>query len=68
MTGIPFPMMHGGILSECWLLGEAQAHAVAWKFAADYEATHYRMPEVRIVPYEVKYSIESKAIEGESNP
>jgi hypothetical protein len=58
VTGIPAPMMDGGILSHVWLYGEAQANALAWGFAADYEATHYRACEVRIVPWAVKYSIE----------
>ena len=58
LEGVPFPLISGGILSEAWLMGYAQAQAVAWAFAADYEATQYRSIEVRIVSFDVKYSIE----------
>ncbi len=58
LDGVPFPALFGGILSEIWLMGEAQAKAVAWGFAADYAATQYRDIEVRIVAFDVKYSID----------
>jgi hypothetical protein len=58
VDGIPFPVMFGGILMEAWLLGEAQAQALAWEFAANYAATHYNDIEVRIISFDVKYSID----------
>jgi hypothetical protein len=58
VDGVPFPAIGCGILTEAWLMGYAQAQTVAWGFAADYEATHYRGIEVRVVPYDIKYSIE----------
>lgn len=58
VRGIPYPALCGGILSECCLMGEAQAKAVAYGFAASYEATHWHDLEVRIVPHVVKYSLE----------
>lgn len=57
-AGIAFPIVDGGVLETAWLLGKAQANAVAWIFAADWAAMNFREIEVRVVEYEVKYSIE----------
>lgn len=60
VTGIPGPMIHGNLLSECFLMGKEQALAAAYLFAADAAAVTLFSPEVRIVPYTVKYSLEWK--------
>ncbi len=65
VDGIPFPMLQGGFLSEAWLMGEAQAKAYAWMFAANYEAVHYGSIEVRIIPHRVKFSLEVIKIDEE---
>jgi len=58
LESVPFPALYGGILSTVYLMGKAQAQAVAWGFVADWEATQFSTIEVRILAYEVKYSIE----------
>ena len=56
--GFHYPLIFGGICQEARLCGEAQAWAIAWTFAAEWEAVKPRSIEVRIVPYDVKYRIE----------
>jgi hypothetical protein len=62
VEGIPFPLIGGGILREAWLMGHAQARALAWTFAANWEATHYGPVEVRVVAHDVKYTIEHEEV------
>ena len=59
--GVPAPLHQGGILSEVGLSGYNQAMAIAYWCAAEYEA-HGHNVEVRVVPYQVTFSIKSKEI------
>ena len=56
--GFHFPLLFGGICQEVWLCGEAQAWAIAWTFAAEYEAVKPGSIEVRIQPYDVSFKID----------
>lgn len=58
MDGIPYPALEAGILHQVWLLGKAQAWAIACGFAADYAAVHYTDVAIRIVPYKVQFKID----------
>lgn len=58
VEGVPYPSIYGGILQEAFLCGRAQAHALAWDFAANWEVVHFHEVEVRITPFDIKYSVE----------
>ena len=66
LGGAKFPLIFGGICQEIWLCGEAQANAIAWGFAAEWEAVNPSSVHVRIVSFDVKFNIEAKV--RESNP
>lgn len=65
--GIEFPLLNGGILQQIYLCGRAQAYALAWSYASDVEANTYRTVEVRVVEYDLEYSIKARKRECTAN-
>jgi hypothetical protein len=61
--GVPAPVRCGGITKEIGLFGRAQAWALAWKYAADEEATTGREVNIRVAQYEVHYDIKAKRLD-----
>ena len=59
MIGVPSPLHQGGILVEIGLSGYSQAMTIAHGYAAEYEARGHPV-KVRIIPYEVSFSIKAK--------
>ena len=60
--GIPSPLHQGGILLEIGLSGYNQAMTIAHWSASEYEARGHKV-KVRVVPYEVSFSIKAKRLE-----
>ena len=61
--GVPFPLHCGGILQSAWHLSHAQAQAIAWQFAAEWESKCYSKIEVRVVERSIRYAIDVDEIE-----
>ena len=59
VIGQPYPRLFGGVLDTIGLLGKAQANAIAWSFAAQQDAIGKEV-EVRVVEYEIEYSIKAR--------
>ena len=60
--GVKFPLCFGGIMQEVYLYGEAQANALAWGYAAECDALNGFAPDVKIVPFKVKFDLVVEAI------
>jgi len=55
--GVPFPVLHAGILIQTYSLGYEQAMAIAWGLAAKYDATFDSPKSIRVRPMQVRYSV-----------
>ena len=60
--GVKFPLFFGGIMQEVSLYGKAQANALAWGHAAECNALNGFAPDVKIVPFKVKFDLVVEAI------
>lgn len=61
--GFHYPAENGGICQQAWLCGHAQAQAIAWAFACEWEAANFKHVEVRILPQRVKFTIDTEPYE-----
>ena len=59
-NGVPYPIHNGGLLQHIGLLGQEQAYAIAWGYAAQRMTTEFMSVKVRVVQYEIKYQIEAR--------
>lgn len=57
--GVHYPRFAGGVVQTIGLLGHAQAHAIAWSFAAEQESLGKTI-EVRVVKFDLEYDIKAK--------
>lgn len=59
-VGFPSPTCGGGVYSTIFMMGHAQALAMAWKLKSQAAAlAKYTPIKLRLVPYEVKYTIKA---------
>ena len=60
--GIPFPDFMGGISRQVGLCGFEQSKAIAWAYAACFAGVGAKVPKVRVVEYDVSYTIKARVV------
>jgi len=66
LSGIPYPLMCGGITLELGLFGYEQAQTLAWAAAATM-AAQGKTIQVRAQEFEVHYELKARAVEEDKS-